>query len=196
MKLRLLIFLSLLAFGWQLHAQEKLSQLPIRISVMDESISLPNGWFTRYSFNPAITVGTEYVLKGEGASQLIVGGNLGYYYHKNWQSAFFLNGELGYKQHFNRLAAYLKLGVGYAHAFTPQPIFEGTETSTQEARDWGYPIFMPSATVGLSYRLRNEPYSPEIFAQMMTSAEFPFNLYSGLHQFVGLGFTFYPFAQS
>ncbi|MCI4669447.1 MAG: hypothetical protein MRZ79_15035 [Bacteroidia bacterium] len=193
MKHFLLTSLCLLIGLCQLKAQKKLSELPLRIAILDETIALPNSTWNRFSFNPGILVGTEYSFKEKGSSELFAAANLGYYYHPSWQSTFFLNAELGYRLNIQRWNVFLKAGAGYSHSFTPGTIYTSSESGLVEATDWGYGKFMPSASLGFGYRLGEDPYSPEIFAQASAAAELPLTIYSGAHQFVGLGIQLYPF---
>ncbi|MEM8527194.1 MAG: hypothetical protein AAGG68_21315 [Bacteroidota bacterium] len=175
-------------------AQERSKDpIPLKISILDESIALPNFWFTRYSYNPAAMVGTEFILKEKEKHDWHLTANLGFYYHKDWQAAVFLNSEIGYRYHFGRFNAAARLGLGYAHVFATQPIYREVDGDFVAATDYGSPAFMPSLGVSLAYELKEQEYSPEVFLIFASQAEVPFNFFTGLHQMVGIGVKFYPF---
>lgn len=167
--------------------------LPLKISILDESLALPNFWFTRYSYNPAAMVGTEFILKEKEKTDWHLTANLGFYYHKDWQAAVFLNSEIGYRYHFGRFNAAARLGIGYAHVFATQPIYREVDGDFVAATDYGSPTFMPSLGLSLAYELQEKAYSPEVFLIFSSQVEVPFNFFTGLHQLVGVGVKFYPF---
>lgn len=167
--------------------------MPIRISVMDESISLPNTWFLRYSFNPAVSVGTEWVLKEKNNHDLHATGNLGFFYHKDWQSAVYLNSEIGYRYRLQRFFGTARFGLGYTHQFATKPVYSPVDGNFEQVTDYGGPAVMTSLAVGVGYRFGSQPYAPEVGLTLMQSFDVPFTIFSGAHQFVGVSFAFYPF---
>jgi len=196
MKNTLIVIVLLIITSSMLHSQslqEETRKFPLKISLLDESISLPNFWFTRYSYNPAAMIGTEYILKEKNNYDWHLTGNLGFYYHKNWQTAVFVNSEIGYRYHLGRFNASARLGVGYAHVFATQPIYREVDGDYELQTDYGSPAFMPSLGINFAYELQDKEYSPEVFLTFMSHAEVPFNIFTGLHQMVGIGVKFYPF---
>ena len=193
------IFFTITLSLWiflQLTAQAddpKKQSFPIHISVMDVSSSIPNFWFLRYSYNPAGMIGTEYLLKEKNNHDFHLTGNVGFYHQEDWQTGTFLNSEIGYRQHFNRWNAYARLGVGYAHTFSPRPVYKFEDGQFQEVKDNGRSYFMGSVSLNVSYELSKKENSPEVYFTFMQSVELPFNQWAGAHQFVGIGYKFYPF---
>lgn len=167
------------------------SAWPLKISLLDESISLPNTWFLDYPYNPAIMVGTEFNIKSNPRNAIFLSGDLGFYHHKHWQNALFLNVGIGYRQDFWKMYASLRLGPGYSHAFAAAPVYKFEDGEYKEVTDWGSPKFSPFANLEIGYKFTSEPDSPSIyftFGQSVDLGLIPFP-----HQFVGLGFQFYPF---
>lgn len=196
MKSTLLLFATLLLSAITIHAQQVDSlkhPLPLRIAVLDESMSLPNFWFTRYAYNPAIMIGTEYPLSQKARHDWYISANLGFYYHKKAQSAIFLNTALGYRYRLGRWQPSASLGLGYAHSFYPGQVYEYTDGAFQETSNTGHPNFMPSVALNLGYQIRNTAYSPSVFVTFMSAVDIPFRQETSLHQFVGIGYQFYPF---
>ena len=161
---------------------------------MDESTSFPTGWFLSFPFDPAVMVGTEYSFRPGRINDWHLAGNLGFWYHRHNQTALFVQGAFGYRRNIGRWNVFGRLGAAYVHSFAPTPVFRLEDGSFQTGRDSGTPAFMPSLELGGGYRLGESAYSPEIFASITHSAEFPLNEFTGLHQFAGIGIKFYPFS--
>ena len=196
MKKRLIIICCFLGIFMQINAQEKATikqNFPINISILDESTSLPNFWFLRYSYDPAIMIGTEYILKQKAKSDFHLTGNIGYYYHEDWASTLFILPEIGYRYHLKRWSFYARFGVGYSHSFATKPIYQFEEGAFRETNDLGNPAAMVSLSLNTSFKLSDKALAPEIYVTLMSSGELPFNNYTGVHQFAGVGYKFYPF---
>ncbi len=196
MKKQLLIWLFAIGLCHFANGQQKSlwqQPIPIKVSILDQSTSLPNFWFTRYSYNPAITVGTELILKKKKNHDWHLTGNLGFYHHKNWQNAAFLNSEIGFRQHFGRLSANARFGLGYSHTFAAAPVFTQESGEWKEKTDFGNPTLNTSLGIGLEYILGQSETSPTLTMTYQSMVDIPFNIYTSLHHFVGLGFKFYPF---
>ena len=191
---RLFLFLFLLT-SFTLSQKGYSQSMPLKVSVLDESISFPNFWFTDYSFNPAIIIGTERLLKEKGNHDWHLTGNLGFYQHKDWQNGIFVNTEIAFRHHFGRLSVSPKLGIGYAHTFSPKPVYRFDNGEYRQVKELGNPTLMPSLSIELAFKINKTEQSPEVFLTFMESAEIPFRFYNGLHQFVGLGYKFYPFSE-
>jgi len=170
--------------------------LPISIAVLDESISLPNLWFLEYKYNPAIMIGTEYLLKQKPKSDWHLTGNVGFYYHKNWELGPFINSEIGYRRSLTkRFNLQSRFGLGYLHQFAGKAVYTFQDGTYKEKTDFGSPAFMGSLSLGCEYDLKQKPFSPTIFFTYMSTVKLPFSIYNGLNQFVGLGYKFYPFSK-
>lgn len=167
--------------------------LPLKISILDESISFPNFWFLDFSFNPTIMLGTEIILKEKNNHDWHLTGNLGYYFHKDWQAAIFLNSEIGFRHHFGKFNISPRFGLGYAHTFATKAVYRPVDGQFEKVKDFGSPTFTPSLSINIGYQFKDAKYSPEIFLTFMSSLEIPFTIHTGIHQFVGLGYKFYPF---
>lgn len=165
--------------------------IPIRLAIADESISPPNFWFLKYEYNPAILIGTEIMLQQKNKHDWHLACQLGYFYHKNWESATWLQAEIVYRYHIKRFSISPKLGIGYAHTFSPKPVYRYQGDRFKKVIDYGNPTFMGSFNLELAFKLAKRQPSPEVFIFMMESVEVPFNTYTGYHQFVGLGYKFY-----
>jgi len=190
----LLLLLLCIAFATQAIGQEKtLSNLPLKISLLDESITLPNLKFLNGEYNPALMVGTEFLLKQKKNHDFHLTANLGFYHHKDWQTALFLNSEIGYRYHLNRWNVSARLGAGYAHTFANKPIYAFENGEWQKAKNSGHPTFMPSLALVLGYRFSDAANSPEIFLTYMGTINLPLRIFTSTHQLIGLGIKTYPF---
>ncbi len=164
---------------------------PIKISVLDESISAPNFWFTGYEYNPAVIAGTEYILSERKNSDWHTTANLGFFYHKQWVSSVFINSEIAYRYSPGRFSLSPKFGLGYAHVFALNPVYNIEDGAIKKINDYGTPRLMPSLSLELAFKLSKKEYAPSLFITFSESIEIPFNIFTGLHQFVGLGYKFY-----
>ncbi len=170
--------------------------MPLKISLLNESISFPNFAFTRYRFNPTVMVGTERILKVKRNHDWHLTGNVGFYHHKRWQNAAFISSEIGYRLYFGRVAATARFGLGYAHTFSASKVYKQEGGEWKEAKDWGNPTLTTSLALGAEYNFNDQPNSPAVFLTYMSSMETPFTIYTGLHHFVGVGYKFYPFKRN
>lgn len=192
-KFMLWTLFCLLTTAFHTQAQSPLAPYPLKVSVLDESLILPGFKFLQYGYNPALMVGTEYKLNNNPVSSWHLTGNLGFFYHAQSQTGIFLNSEFGYRYHLNRWNFRLGTGLGYLHGFSNRPVYKREEGILVESTDFGSPTLMISASAEIGYQLKPGEQQPELFLTWMNSAEVPFNFYTGIHQFVGIGIKFYPF---
>ncbi len=188
-------FLLLMVLPFALSAQNTSlnnQDWPIKLSILDESISYPTLKLFQWSYNPAFTIGTEYLWKEKEKSSWYFGTDLGFYHHEDWKSAVFVLGSLGYRRHFGRLNLVLSLGTGYAHTFTTKPVYRNENGEWQRVSEKGNPALMLQVKSELSYALKDKSLSPELFISFAMAADVPFSIFSGLHQLTGIGFKFYP----
>ena len=194
---------SLLAFGLFMlvfiantQSQHHPQNFPLKVSVLDESITFPSFNFLSFSYNPALLIGTEYQLKRKSNSEWFIAANLGFLHHKEMQTAVFLTTEFAYRRYFGPLSLRIGLGPGYLHSFTNGPVYRFEQGSFSEAGNAGTPYFLVSASAELGYRLGKDTYSPELFITWSNSVELPLNAYTTAHQLVGIGIKVYPFKKN
>lgn len=193
MKQLLLLSFAIVCFTSNLFANDS-SDYPISVAIMDESISLPGTWFLRYSFNPAIMISSERILKEKNNHDWHLNATIGYYHHKEWLSGILLFPEIGYRQYIKkRWAVYSRFGLGYTHRFALKPIYTYQDGTWAEANELGSPAVMASLSLGVSYKVKDEEKSPEIFINTLGSVEYPLSIFTSLHHFNGVGVKFYPF---
>lgn len=187
------LFVVVTQFGWS-QVTSKLHDFPLRITLADESISLPTFWFIDYSFNPSIQIGTERIIKEKSKSNWAIVGNAGFYYNKNWQAAVTLTGGMGYRLFFNRWNFNPRLEVGYGHIVETNPVYRLDDNGiVQKIKNYGTPLGISTLSLNVGYALNDQARSPEIFVTFASSVELPLRLPTGVHQFVGIGLQFYPF---
>ena len=189
---------AMLLLGGIFYAQaqttnSKWQNYPLRVVLADESISLPNFWFTNYSFNPSIQVGTEHIFKQKERSNWALLGNVGFYYHKNWQAALTLTSGIGYRRNFGRFNINPRLELGYAQVWETNAVYQIQDGQPKKVTNLGTPLGTAALSLNVGYALKDEPRSPEVFLTFGSSVELPFRLPTGAHQTVGIGVQFYPF---
>tara|TARA_B110000902_G_scaffold239064_1_gene287452 strand:+ start:1337 stop:1900 length:564 start_codon:yes stop_codon:yes gene_type:complete len=166
---------------------------PINISVIHESISLP--FVTnpiKYQYNPAFLIGTEYMLKKKNKHDFHLSGNLGYYYHKDWESTPFVEIRVGYEYFIKRFSIGTDFGIGYAHIFNPKPVYGFEDGKFQEVKNKGTSAFQSSFSILPSFKLHQKDNSSELFFAYTFAIQYPFSETKGFHQFIGIGYKFYP----
>lgn len=192
--LTVLTLLSIICYAQaQTTTTSKWQDYPLRVTLADESISLPNFWFTNYPFNPSVQIGTEHIWKQKERSNWAILGNVGFYYHKNWQAALTLTSGIGYRRHFGRWNINPRLELGYAHVWETNPVYKIENGQPRKVTNFGNPLGTTGLSLNIGYALTDKPRSPEIFVTYGSSIEVPLHLPTGVHQTVGVGVQFYPF---
>ncbi|MDW3652497.1 MAG: hypothetical protein R8P61_35800 [Bacteroidia bacterium] len=192
-KCLLALGLFMMVFFANTKSQNDSQNFPLKISVLDESITFPSFNFLSFDYNPAILIGTEYQLKENRNSECFIAGNLGFLHHKEMQTAVFLTTEFAYRRYFGPLSLRIGLGPGYLYGFATGPVYRVENGNYEEIGNSGTPYFLVSATAELGYRLGEDRYSPELFISWSNSVELPLNAYTTAHQLVGIGIKIYPF---
>ena len=176
------------------NTETKKQSFPINISVMHESTSVP--FITspiKYKYNPAILVGTEYLLKKKNKHDFHLSGNLGYYYHKNWESTLFSEIRIGYRYFIGRFSISTDIGLGYAHLFSLKPTYGFENGKFQEIKNYGRPTIQSSVSITPSYKLSKKINAAEIYLSYISVIQTSASATGGFHQFIGAGYKFYPF---
>jgi hypothetical protein len=189
-------FLLMILFG-NLNLQSQ-PAMPVRISVFNESTSIPFTRFFTAPVHPGIEAGTALKWKEKEHWRLYPSVSVGYLFHNKLYQAVYLQVELNcdYVLDFG-LCFKSSLGVGYMHTFTTQQEFSFENGVYESRADKGNSRFMPSLSLGLGYRLQPAQLnSAEIFVMYQAWAEYPYSpgfipimTHTNLH----LGSVFYPF---
>ena len=169
---------------------------PIRVLLFHGTNQLEPGLrFGDQDFHPGAMIGTEWKLNQHPRNDVFLTANLGGYHHRLLSSGIFLSSELGFRYRSSiGLFAQASVGAGYLHAFYPGEVYEfdDTEQRFQKATNTGRSSLLIPVSLGLGYKLGSDPYAPEVLVFYQYAPELPFSL-AGLHQFIGLGMSFYPF---
>jgi len=92
--------------------------IPINISLFNESTAIPFTRFFTLPVHPGIQAGTEFDYKVKTHARLFQTANIGYFYHNYLAQGIGLNSEFGYEYRFKQgLAFSALLGIGYMHTF-------------------------------------------------------------------------------
>ncbi|MCB0630104.1 MAG: hypothetical protein R2824_15455 [Saprospiraceae bacterium] len=195
MKWKLILLVVSLCCSYQGVAQPEGGRY--RISIFNESTSIPFTHFLNSPIHPGIQVGREFAWKEGPHTRLYPGVSIGYLFHRDLYQAVYVAFELGFdvKTDFG-LNLKSALGLGYLHSFATGREYQLEDGMYVKGRDQGNARLMPSISVGLGYRLRpNDPASSEIFVQYQSWVEFPYSpgfiplmTHTNLH----LGFSFHP----
>ncbi len=155
-------------------AQEKSN---FKISVFNESTSIPFTKLWNEPFHPGIQLGTDLPWKAGRHYQLYPSISVGYLFHRDLYQAVYGKIELGYDLRTG-FGVNLKsaVGLGYLHTFATRTEYQLDNGSYLPARDQGNARIMPTLSIGLGYRLRpSDPASPEIFSLYEAWLEYPYS---------------------
>ena len=195
--LRPLLLLFLLAtVPWcTLTAQEN---LPLTLSLFNESTSMPfTDWWSS-PVHPGVQVGTSFGTVSDRRLQLSPGIQVGYLFHRKLFQGLYARVNLGLDyRHPSGISLKAQLGAGYLRTYAVRTEYRMDGGQLVPRRDRGNHRVMPSLSWGVGYRLRpRDPQSTEIFLLHETWVEYP---YAGdfipvmAHTNMHLGATFYPF---
>ncbi|HSG27556.1 MAG TPA: hypothetical protein VLA34_03675 [Candidatus Krumholzibacterium sp.] len=151
--------------------------MPLVISAGSHSLTLP--WYpgpVGERFDPAVTIGTERVLKDRDRWRLYHTGNAGYFQDKWWMTGIYLDTELGAGLYLPLgLHADLRLGIGYLHYFSRRKTLELEGGRYVPSTDYGKPaaVFPMSLLIGYGgSRGRLTSISPFICAKWIIQTPF------------------------
>ncbi len=171
--------------------------IPLRISVFNESTSIPFTKFFSTPIHPGIQAGTEYDYQVRGNSRMFQTISLSYFYHKYLAQGVGLNTAFGYEYRFKKGLAFAVLpGIGYMHTFATTKEYVFKDGQYHIKTDKGNPRLYPSLSIDSGYYLnKNNTLSPQLFIRYEIWAEYPYspgfipimthlNLHLGLKFFV------------
>ena len=174
------------------------SEMPISLSVYNESVSMPfTNWWSD-PIHPGIELGTEFRRNSDRKLQVYPGIKLGYLFHRKLFQGAYARVDIGFDyRHRSGISLKAKLGAGYLRTFSVRTEYRLEDGQLRALPDKGNHRIMPSLSWGLGYRLRpRDPRSTELFVLHETWIEYP---YAGdfipliAHTNMHLGAIFYPF---
>ncbi len=143
--------------------------VPITISVYSESVGVPN--FKNFFKDPSIgiRVGTEFYYTNKSGHQTLQTVNLGYYYHKDFQSGVYISTEFGYRKFIGDFILDGTIGGGYLLVTSAMPRYENRGGDYKKISNT-FGRFMPTLGVGAGYRFN----SVMVFSRYEIFGEMPF----------------------
>ena len=192
------LFLIVLLFAGSVTAIKAQYELPLTISVFNESTSMPYTTLWSEPVHPGIQIGTEYRGDSRRRVAFFPSVSVGYMFHRNLFHGLFVSADVGFEyRHPSGVNLKAKLGGGYLKTFATRTEYVLVGGELVPKKDRGNSRVMPSLTLGLGYRLRpGEARSPEIFMLHQTWLEYP---YAGdfiplmSHTNLHLGVSLHPF---
>lgn len=186
-----LLLATLLLAGTLVFGQDSASRnggFPLTITLFSESVSLPNFHNIFKNPNLGIRIGTELYYSKNENRQFMQTINLGYYYHKDFQSGLYVSSEFGYRKFFNNVFVDGTLGVGYLLIDSALPRYELKGTDYERISNT-FGRIMPTLGLGAGYQFE----SVSIFSRYEMFGETPFG-FNGLpalpHKALHLGTRF------
>jgi hypothetical protein len=143
--------------------------IPITITLYSESVGVPN--FKNFFKDPSfgIRVGTEFYYANKPGHQTFQTVNLGYYFHKDFQTGVYISSEFGYRKFIGNFFLDGTIGGGYLLVTSAQPRYE-SRASDYEKISNTFGRFMPTLGIGAGYRFN----SVMVFSRYEMFGEMPF----------------------
>jgi hypothetical protein len=143
--------------------------IPLTITLYSESVGLPG--FENFLKDPAfgVRVGTEFYYANKSGYQTLQTVNLGYYYHKDFQSGVYLSTEFGYRKFIGDFFLDGTIGGGYLLITSALPRYENRGSDYEKISNT-FGGFMPAVGLGAGYRFN----SMMIFSRYEMFGEMPF----------------------
>jgi hypothetical protein len=127
--------------------------------------------------HPGFEVGAELTLHETRLVRFAPALSVGYMFHRYLFQGLYLGIEQGFELKSPwGFALKSAVGLAYLHTFSTQQEYQFKEGSFQSKVDGGRPRLMPSFTLGLAYRLKQEEIaSPELFISYQSWIEVPYS---------------------
>lgn len=168
-----------------------------RISLFNESTSIPFTHVLNHPIHPGIEVGREFAWKEGSQTRLYPSISIGYLFHRDLYQAVYVNLELGFDVK-TVFGFHLKsaLGLGYMHSFSTGREYQLEDGRYVPGKDRGNARLMPALSLGVGYRLKpDDPASSEVFVRYQSWLEYPYSpgfIPVMTHTSLHLGFSFQP----
>jgi len=152
-------------------------EIPINVSIFNESTAIPFTRFVTTPIHPGIQLGTEFNYKVKEHSRLFQTANISYFYHNYLAQGIGLSTELGYEYRLKfGLALSGLLGIGYMHTFATAEEFTFINGQYEKKTDKGNARLYPSFSIDIGYYFKKkEKNSPKIFIRYQSWAEYPYS---------------------
>ena len=174
------------------------AQMPVTVSIFNESTSVPfTDWWSD-PIHPGVEVGTYWPDRGGGRFRVVPGLRVGYLFHRKLFQGIYGRVNVGFTyRHPSGINLKARLGAGYLRTYAVRTEYRMVDGQLRARPDRGNHRVMPSLSWGVGYRLRRrDPRSTELFLLHETWLEYP---YAGdfiplmAHTNLHLGATFFPF---
>lgn len=152
-------------------AQESINgrSIPITVTLFSESVGLPNFKGLFKNPNLGIRIGTEFYYANKTGHQTVQTLNIGYYYHKDFQSGLYLGSEIGYRKLFGDFFLDGTLGSGFLLVTSALPRYKKAGDNFEKISNT-FGRFMPTLGIGAGYRFN----SVSLFSRYEMFGEMPF----------------------
>ncbi|MFK7932027.1 MAG: hypothetical protein AB8G22_00875 [Saprospiraceae bacterium] len=157
---------------------ETTNKLPLTITVFNHSVGIPFKDFIKTPLNFGVSIGTEFTYRQAENSSYHQQVAIGYYYHKNLNSALYLKSDFVYRYTTNGgWFGEVQVGAGYLRDFNEQLTFKRSEAGEylpQKSRSYGGMI--AGGGVGTGFRMQvNEQLNIVPFARYEGFFQFPYS---------------------
>lgn len=143
--------------------------LPLRISLFNETATLPSVSRLTARLNPGLSVGTELYYRQSKKHQWLQTLNLGGFYHKELATSLLITSEVGYRFFARKVHIDLKAGPGYLLNKSAAPLYRYNGEEYSKTSGIQHRVI---ATAGLSLGMEAGPVTPFVAYNVMIEAPF------------------------
>lgn len=163
------------------------AQKNLKVSVLNEAVSLPTFGLRQTPLHPGLTVGSDFWVKSHRHWQSALGADLSFFHHRLSENALMLDATyaLGYRFAFGLQPRFLA-ALGYKHTLAAGEVYELSEGTYEKATYWGKSQANGKVGFGLEYAF-NEKYSLTTDYQMMVALPYSQKLPFALHTLLRVG---------
>jgi hypothetical protein len=167
--------LLIVFYSTQVYSQKR--DIPLTLSLFNESTAIPYTKFITTPIHPGIQIGTEINYKDKVYARLFQTCNISYFYHQYLTQGIGVNTELGGEYRFRfGLGIESLIGVGYMHTFATTEEFVFSNGQYEKKVDKGNPRFYPSFSLGIGYYFKKDKKnSPKLYFRYQSWAEYPYS---------------------
>jgi hypothetical protein len=144
-------------------------EVPLRISLLTETVSLPSVGRLLRNVNPGLSVGTEFQYRQGRRHQWIQMVHLGGFFHRRLANSAFLTAEAAYRVRWGRARLEAKLGPGYLLNRAAVPLFRDTGSGYVRTAGFEHRLLL---TTGLGLGVRVGRLTPFLAYNLLVQTPF------------------------
>ncbi|TDB62749.1 hypothetical protein [Arundinibacter roseus] len=164
-----------------------LAQTNLRVSVMNQALSLPSLNVLHLPLHPGLTIGSDLLIKNHKRWHTTLGADLTFFHHRLSENALMLDAVygLGYKFDFGLQPRFLA-ALGYKHSLAAGEVYKLRDGAYEKTFYWGKPQFNFKVGFGFEYPL-SRTYSLTTDYKTMIALPYSQKIAFSLHTLLSVG---------